>query len=353
MPEKRKTVLYLVTKSGMGGASRAVYDISRALPEGYEALVAAGAEGGGELFEKLSEAGIRTVELPALGRNIMLWGEIRSFFTLLSLLRRERPDVVHLNSPKAGGLGALAARLAGIQRIIYTAHGWAFYEDRPFYQLVLIRLFSYLTLLLTHTTVAVSKKDAHAFDGWPFTRGKIVHIPNGVSLDGRILSREKARSRFAECGVSFPYETVIGTVAELHKNKGLSCLIEAAAEVPDAVFVIIGEGEERRRLTLAIAAHKLQHRVFLVGNIPDVSRFMSAFDIFALPSVKEGLPYVLLEAGAAGLPIVASDIGGIPDIIDEATHGAQFALRMVSPDGHVWGGIRFDRQGSSWARPEN
>jgi len=312
----RKKVLFIVTKSGMGGAGRAVFDLSTNLTGEINPIVAAGEEGGGELLKKLQEAGIRTTVLPALGRDIAIWSEVRSFFALLSLMRREQPDTVHLHSPKAGGLGALAARVVGIKKIIYTAHGWAFFEDRPWYQKIIIKLFSYLTVLLSTKTIAVSKKDTRAFDRWPFTKNKVTHIPNGVNVSASVSYEEARKKLGLEPGVF-----VVGTIAELHKNKGLSYLAEAAEKIPNATFAIIGEGEERKRLALAIAAHRLEKRVLLLGYIPNARTLISAFDIFILPSIKEGLPYVLLEAGARGIPTVATNVGGIPEIIEHKKTG--------------------------------
>lgn len=302
----------------MGGASRAVFELASELSGRFDAVVAAG--GAGELFEKLREKGVRTIPLPSLERDLNVIKEIKTFFFLLALLRREAPDTVHVHGPKAGGLGALAARLSGIQKIIYTAHGWAFFEDLPWWNILLRRLFSYVTVLLAHTTIAVSKKDAGAFVNWPLAVRKIVYIPNGVRTVATI-SQNALREKLKTYGVPQTHPFVFGTVAELHKNKGLSYLVQAMREVPDAMLVIIGEGEERRRLTLAIAASKLQHRVFLAGHIPDAAELIGAFDVFVLPSVKEGLPYVVLEAGVRGVPAVATDVGGIPEVIEHEKTG--------------------------------
>lgn len=302
----------------MGGASRYVFELAQALKNSHNVVVAAG--GAGELFRQCENAGIRTIPIPNLKRDIAILNECRVFFFLLSLFRKEKPDIVHLNSPKAGGLGALAAHLAGVSQIIYTAHGWTFFEDRPFYQRALIKLFSYATVLLATTTIAVSKKDAGVFAHWLLARRKVVYIPNGVR-GGTHGSRDAMREKLKAYGVPLTHPFVFGTIAELHKNKGLSYLIEAIRGVQDAMLIIIGEGEERRRLTLAIGAYKLRHRVVLAGHISDAAELIPAFDAFVLPSVKEGLPYVMLEAGIRGVPTVATNVGGIPDVIEDEKTG--------------------------------
>lgn len=290
-------------------------ELAEACSETMDVAVAAG--GNGELFEVLNKKGVRTISIPTLERDISIIKEIKTFFYFIRLFKTETPDVAHLHSPKAGGLGALAARIVGVKKVIYTAHGWAFFEDLPWWNRTLRRLFSYVTVLLTHITIAVSKKDSHAFDGWPLTKNKLVYIPNGVALPSLALARAEARKALDLPADAF----IIGTIAELHKNKGLSFLVEAAEGVPHATFVIVGEGEERKRLTLAIAAHHLENRFILQGYAPDAHLYIRAFDVFVLPSVKEGLPYVLLEAGAAEVPVVASNIGGIPDLIEHEKTG--------------------------------
>ena len=130
---QRKKVLYLITKSNFGGAQRYVYDLATALPrEKYEAVVAFGGTGApgskpGQLAEMLGEANVSTVYLHALGRDYSIM-DVRSFFEILQLIKIESPDVLHLNSSKAGGLGALAGRLCHVPQIIYTANGWPFFH---------------------------------------------------------------------------------------------------------------------------------------------------------------------------------------------------------------------------------
>src|SRR3989338_454048 len=118
-------ILYVITKANWGGAQRYVYDLATAAKEaGHEVAVAVG--GTGILTKRLQEASIRTIELPLRQRRTFLLDlfTFGSLFSLIRVFRAERPDVVHLNSAKAGGLGGLAARLAGVPRIIFTAHGW-------------------------------------------------------------------------------------------------------------------------------------------------------------------------------------------------------------------------------------
>src|SRR3989344_8728852 len=135
-PATRKIkILYVITKSNFGGAQRYVYDLAINL-RGYDVAVALG--GNGVLNEKLTASGIRTCSVASLQRDISPTKDIGSFGNLYSIIKKEQPDIIHLNSPKAGGLGAFACRFLNASRytlhatrIIYTVHGWAFNEDRP------------------------------------------------------------------------------------------------------------------------------------------------------------------------------------------------------------------------------
>ncbi|OHA83963.1 MAG: hypothetical protein A2937_00455 [Candidatus Yonathbacteria bacterium RIFCSPLOWO2_01_FULL_47_33b] len=326
--EVRKTkVLFVITKSNFGGAQHYVYDLARELPRAeFEAVVACG--GAGVLVEKLTEARVRTILVPSLARDISILRDVVSFFALWKLFIIERPYVVHLNSAKASGLGALAARLAFVPRIVFTAHGWAFNEDRSLLSRMTIKLFSWLTVILTHKTIAVSEAVKNDTQKWPFIAGKVTTIHNGTEGVAR-LSREDARQ-----ALSLPLDSfVVGTIAELHPNKGLTFGIEAVANLsekhPNIYYIILGDGEEKGRLDALVEAQGLHGRVLLSGFVKDASRYLKAFDCFVLPSVKEGLPYVILEAGLAELPVVATSTGGIPEIIEDKKTGLLVPARNI------------------------
>lgn len=310
-PEKK--VLFIITKSNWGGAQRYVYDLAAHMPN---AVVALG--GDGLLKQKLEEKNIRTIQVRSFQRDISLAKEFGAFFELLAIIRKEKPDAVHLNSSKAGGLGALAARLAGTKKIIFTAHGWPFAERRN----ILWRLFAYLgswaTALLSHVVITVSKRDLALGERMPFCKAKMRLVHNGIDLHPMYGSGDVIRLVFP------PGAKIVGTIGELTKNKNQLALIEQARNDPNMYVAIIGDGEDRARLEERIREYALQDRVKLFGFLP-ASEVLRGFDIFALPSLKEGLPYVLLEAKAAGLPIRANRIGGIPDILD-APNLHQFEL---------------------------
>ncbi len=313
-------ILYLVTKGNFGGAQRYVYDLATSLPKDqFEVTVAFG--DGNILGEKLTEAGIRTIQINSLKRDINPLLDFSTLIELIKLFRKERPDIIHLNSSKIGGLGALAGRIAGVKKIIFTTHGWAFNEPRPWISRQCLKVLQWITIVLSHITIDLSEKTRKQVLHWPFISKKVQVVYNGIDT---IEFKEGFEARqFLNKGIS---ESVwIGTISELHLNKGLDVAIEAFAEIvseyPDCAFVIIGEGDERKKLEALTEEKKLTHNVHLLGHIPDAQKYLKAFDIFTLTSRKEGFPYALLEAGYAGLPVIASDVGGISEIITDKVSG--------------------------------
>lgn len=320
-PMNRKKVLYLITKSNFGGAQRYVYDLAAGLPrDRFESVVAAG--GDGVLFKKLKEEGIRTVPLPSLGRDVSPLADFRSFFDIFSLLRREKPDVLHVNSSKIGALGALAGRLCFVRRIIFTAHGWAFNEDRSPLSRFIIKQIAWLTVILAHETIAVSESMRRDIGNLPGT-GRVTVIRNGIE-PVELLPAHDAKMFFITHNVPAD-RPIIGTLAELHPVKGLRYAIEAIERLREngvtASFVIFGDGEQRAELEERARKNGVSDSVFFLGFVPDAPSYLSGLDVFILPSLSEGLSYALLEAGSASLPVAASRVGGIPEVIEDGASG--------------------------------
>ena len=328
---KRK-LLIVITKGNWGGAQRYVYDLATNLPKRqFEVTVAMGE--GDILPARLTEAGIKTIFLPRLGRDVRVGNDWKSFFSLLKLFRKERPDIVHLNSSKVGILGTLAGRFARVPRIIFTAHGWAFNEKRSRLGRAIIALLHWLTILLAHRTIVVADATRRQMRHFPGASRRMMIIRNGLA-EINFLDRPSARQKLlGEQAVTRGHSWWLGTISELHKNKGLEYLIQALAILVSRLnldkhcqgltltAVIIGNGEERKNLERQIQALGLENTVFLLGHRENAAQYLKAFDIFTLTSITEAFPYTILEAGAAGLPVVASGVGGIPEVIKSMESG--------------------------------
>ncbi len=327
MSSPKKKILFLITKSNWGGAQRYVYDLAVACKDTNDVVVATG--GNGRLVEKLTVEHISVHSIEALVRDVKLLKEFSVAKELFLLLRAEQPDIIHVNSSKAGGLGAFAARLYNFfskkrAAIIFTAHGWAFKEDRTFFSKLLIGFFSYLTVVFAHATIVVSEDDYRRASWMPFVQKKLHTIHIGIST-ASYKDKNTARKTLASKGALPKKDILVGTIAELHRNKGLTYALGAFEELKknnsSVGWVVIGEGEERTHLEKLIQIKELRDTVTLLGAIPDAAAYIPAFDIFLLPSVKEGLPYTILEAGGAKTPVVATAVGGIPEVIEDMRSG--------------------------------
>ncbi len=320
-------ILYIITKSNWGGAQKNVFELARMMKEKSHAVsVALG--GAGILQKRLEDEGIKTYSILSLERDISAKRDAISFKEIYSLIKREKPDILHLHSPKAAGIGALAGRLRKVKSIIVTVHGWSFNEDRPMGQKIIIAFFSWLTMIFAHKTILLSRREYEQALHFPGIKEKVALIPLGIkppifmSIDG---ARQTIGKLIGMDLTEMSKKIVIGTIAELHPNKGLSYLVTAMKQVSkdhsEAICIIVGDGEDAATLYLMIKEMELTDIVYLTGNIENAAEYLKAFNIFVLSSLKEGLPYTILEAGCASLPVVATTVGGIPEIVEDMRSG--------------------------------
>lgn len=317
--QSKKKILFLITKSNWGGAQRYVFDLATSLdPNRYEPVVALG--GNGKLYEKLQAANIRCISLQAAQRDISITKEIRLGIELWRILRAERPHVLHVNSSKIGGLGCFIGRVARVPRIIFTAHGWAFNENRPGWQKVVIKFLHWFTVLLSHHTIAVSNALITQMDWFGIQHKMTVINPGRTILDfaSKIDARRIITTNHPPLA---PHQgdVWIMIIAELHPIKQHKVLFDAMQQVvkeyPNVRLICIGDGQLRTSLSQYITELGLEKHVFLTGSIHEAAKVLKAADVFVLPSQSESYGYVLHEAGLADVPIIASDVGGIRDIV--------------------------------------
>jgi glycosyltransferase involved in cell wall biosynthesis len=245
---------------------------------------------------------------------------------------------VHLNSSKIGGLGAFAGRIAKVKKIIFTAHGFAFNEDRSTFQKFVIKTLTFLTLFFAHKTIVISETELEQVKNWFLISKKITLIHNGISKVDFVPKGEARKFLLKKIsnllvGKTKNIEIIndimwVGTISELTKNKGLKYAIKSIYELQksidcnwDGIFVIIGDGEDKKYLQNTIKNLDLKKKVFFTGFIDNAQMYLKAFDIFLLSSVKEGLPYTLLEAGLAKNAVISTNVGGISEIIDDMKNG--------------------------------
>ncbi len=321
-------VLHIITRLIVGGAQENTMLTAALLdPERYAVDVVSGPQTGpeGSLIEEVRARGIPLTIEPALRREINPPKDSLALIRLARFIRRGRYTIVHTHSSKAGILGRWAARLAGTPVIVHTVHGWGHHERqhplvRRFY-ILLERATARITAKLIVVSPRNTQKGLADSIGTP---EKYVTIRSGIELD-RFLHPTRSRETVREeLGIP-PHVPVVGTVTRLSPQKAPLDFVIAAAGVaekrPAVHFVIVGDGPLRAEVEAEIAARSLTDRVHLTGLRRDVPDLMHSFDIFALSSLWEGLPRVLPQAMAAGLPIVATAVDGNTEAVTDGVNG--------------------------------
>jgi len=311
----KKKILYIITQSELGGAQRYIFDLATNLSE-YNVSVAYGEQGdNGELSKMLQENKIKTHLIHNLVRKINIRKDWQAMLEIRKLIKKINPDIVHLNSSKI----SIIASLSNINiknKLIYTAHGWVFNEKLSLSKKIFYKLSERWTAKLKNKIICVSEFDKQSAIKNRIEENKLITIHNGISKTV-FLEKDEARKKIEEIsGQKINInETIIGTIGNLYKNKGFEYLITSIKKVKKTKLIIIGDGEERNHLEKLINKYNLESKVLLLGRVNNASKLLKAFDIYINSSLKEGLSYTLLEATQAGLPIIATEVGGNSEIV--------------------------------------
>ena len=322
-----KVVCHVITKLELGGAQEvALYTVAHLDRTKFRPVLIAGPDG--LLTDDAKRLpGVEVIILPSLGRHIDVFSDIVALVALVRLFRRLRPMIVHTHSSKAGILGRWAAWFARVPIILHTIHGYGITPAQPFWLRRCLILLERITGWVTSHWIAVAQADRRIGMQWGlFDEHHVSVVRPGIDpgpfLTALSLS-DRNRLR-AEFGASSD-DQLIGTVACLKPQKAPEDFVAVAKRVcetmPRARFVLIGDGELRPSIEALVEQYGLKNRVYLAGWRRDVSTIMKAFDAFLLTSHWEGLPRVLLEARAAGIPVVATRVGGVEEVIVEGRHG--------------------------------
>jgi glycosyltransferase involved in cell wall biosynthesis len=321
-------VLRVIARLNVGGpALHATLLTERLDPSRYESLLVTGREAAAEgnyltLYGKTSDG---VVLIPSLGREIRGGQDLVAFTQLVRLMRTFRPDIVHTHTAKAGTLGRLAARWCRVPAVVHTYHGHVL---QGYFSPPKVRLFVAIERWLGRRTdmlLAVSDRVRHELLELGIGRPDRFHVlPLGLDLDG-LLGAEARRGEFKrELGFTRG-DFLVGIVARLVPIKAHQVFLRAATllagRVPRARFVVVGDGERRGELETSARALGLGERVRFVGWRRDLDRVYADLDVVVLTSRNEGSPVSLIEAMAAGRPVVATRVGGVPDLVDDGVNG--------------------------------
>ena len=309
-------ILILVTLGVVGGTQTSVMNLARTLHErGYDVTVASGE---GEFIQnECTRHGIPYRRFDALKRTLNPFTMLSFLLTARTTIKRESFDVVHINSSNAL-FAAVAAWLSGVDpRVVFTFRGLSVLDEsygntltRFCYRLI-FRFFMWFVdepVFVSNANYDVAREKGLV------TRGTVIH--NGLDPERlTFLERESARAGLSrELGRDLTDAYIVGSVGRLAYQKNYEFLIDQIAELtptyPELVCVIIGHGPEHDQLVQQIREKQLEQTVFLIGEREHASRYLRAFDTFVLPSRYEGLSITLIETLFAGVPVLASDVGG-------------------------------------------
>lgn len=334
--KKKPKVIHIITRLDMGGSSQNTLLSCRGLAGGYDLILVHGPSHESRMADleiknvndqvlTLIKNGVAVITVSSLVRRINPLNDLRALLSIFKLMVRENPDIVHTHSSKAGILGRLAAKLSGVSHIIHTPHGHVFFghfgplASRVF--LLIERLFDHMTDCL----VALTEGEKQDYVTLRVAReGKIVKIHSGTDVERFMATAIEAKAKKISLNLN-PADVVIGTVGWLLPIKGPVYLLRAMGIVwkafPDVKLVYVGKGDLEERLKAEAARMGVSDRVRFLGWREDVAEIMQTFDVFVLPSLNEGMGRVIVEAMAAAKPVVASRVGGIPDLVKNGENG--------------------------------
>jgi glycosyltransferase involved in cell wall biosynthesis len=335
-------ILRVIARLNMGGPALHVSYLTSGLAQrGYETTLVAGSLslGEGSMSYVADRLGVRVVALPELHREIALLRDVRAVFRLAKLIRTERPHILHTHTAKAGAIGRLAAVLAGRARppiVVHTFHGHVL---RGYFGPVRSGFFRLLERWLARVAtalVAVSPEVRDDLVALGVARPeKFTVIRLGIELRDRVRPDDDGRTQMRRLlGVS-PERFVVGWIGRMTAVKRTGDVLLALKALRDrgvdACLCMVGDGPDRNDVEERAHALGIVRHCFFLGYQDDVAPFYAAFDALLLPSGNEGTPVSAIESLAGGRPVVATRVGGVPDVVRDGKDG--FLVEAGNVDG--------------------
>lgn len=313
-------ILYIITKSEIGGAQTHLMEIVRYMHHvGHDILVVTSNDGW--LTEELLAIHVDYIVVPELVREISLYRDIKAVLRLKEIMVANAPDIVHCHSSKAGIVGRIASYLLNIPSV-FTAHGWAFTEGVSFFKRVVYAFIEHTMLVFTRKVLCVSEYDRLLAKKWFLVNhNQIITVHNGIS-------DKKNPSQTISSNICLENTKALNIVmvARFAPPKNQIDLIKAIEYIncvkPDSYTVsFVGDGILLSDCHQYVITHNLEKMIHFLGNRTDVDVILNQNDIFCLISNYEGLPISIIEAMRAEMPIIASDVCGVNELVQDGTNG--------------------------------
>lgn len=294
---------------------------------GYEVHIATNMSDYGSIkkLELLLATGVISHDIK-FNRQPFSFGNVKAFKELIKLVGTERFDVLHCHTPVGGVLGRIAAYCAGIPKVIYTAHGFHFYDGAPLKNWLLFYPIEKILSKYADVLITINKEDFYRASKNFYAR-KTVYIP-GVGVDTKKFANcsvDKKKKR-QELGIK-PKDFVLLSVGELSSRKNQKIIIDALGklktddDIENIMYLAVGTGELRAEYERLIKEYGIEEHVKLLGYRTDIGELCKTVDCFVHPSVREGLGIAPLEAMATGLPLISASINGIKDYTKNGVSG--------------------------------
>jgi len=321
---ERVNILYLITDLDIGGAEKALVRTVIGLDKRMYNPTVCCLRGRGPVAEEIESAGVPVAPLNMSGKF-----DLAAVFRLFRLLWKEEISIVHSYLYHANILGRIVGRVARVPIIISSERSVILSEEVVNKNTLemgsrLRRLMNGLSMRLSDRVVTVSELVRETLiAASKIDPKRLVTIHSGVNLegyqiDGDITAKKKGLGLETSAAV-------IGAIGRLDRVKGVEYLLRAAAKVifktPDAAFLIVGDGSQREALEQLARSLGISHRMVFTGQRDDVPELLSTMDVLVLPSLYEGLPNAVLEAMAAGKPVIATRVGGTPEVVEDKVTG--------------------------------
>jgi glycosyltransferase involved in cell wall biosynthesis len=314
-------VLHIITRLDPGGsATNTIETVDRLDPNQFDVFLISGRTVDPDrcIEQDLINRGLSYAFFPNLVREVHLWKDIQAFVELYRFIKTEHFDIVHTHSSKAGIVGRWAAKLAGVKTIVHTPHGHIFYG---YFNKVVTTLFLWVERL----TARITDKIITLTD-----RGKQEHIDLKVAAENKFITIYSGinvnLTNPPDVSLELPKDAFLfGTVARLDPIKGITYLIDAmnlvVKQYPQSYLLVVGEGSEKERLQKQCHQLGITQKVLFVGFQKAPDSYIKKMDVFVLPSLNEGMGRVILEAMLHAKPVIASRVGGVPELITDGQNG--------------------------------
>jgi sugar transferase (PEP-CTERM/EpsH1 system associated) len=309
----RKKVVQITHSLAMGGLQQVLYNLCRHIDRSMFDVSVIALKESGLFAEKLADINIEVFVIPQVKKP-----DYFTFVKLARILREMKTDIIHTHNTQPFIDGTLAALLSGVKTIIHTDHSRTFPDKKRY--MIAERIMSFFTHKIIGVSDSVTYNLIH-YEKIP--HDKMLTIHNGINAADYDIDIEKLKKR-REIGLD-NNSPVIGISSRLCYIKGITYLLKAMCDVckgyNNVSLVIIGDGPQKKELEQQAVSLGIKRNVYFLGETDKIQPLLKIFDIFVLPSLSEGMPVCLLEAMASGCPIVATNVGGIPEMIENGKNG--------------------------------